>query len=240
MKKTIIIIFIVIILLLGISYVLFNLSKSRTFQFFGGLVNQVDTSEKVVALTFDDGPAIHTDEILTILKAENVKGTFFLTGNEIEKYPNDAKRIAEEGHEIGNHSYSHQRMVLKSPSFIKEEIEKTDKLIRQIGYKGEIHFRPPFGKKLFVLPYYLDKHDRKSIVWSIEPETYPEVAADSTKIAEHVIDNIEPGSIILLHVMYESRRESLHSVKEMITSLKEHGYKLVTVSELLTYEEEDQ
>jgi chitin deacetylase len=240
MKKTIIIIFIVIILLLGISYVLFNLSKSRTFQFFGGLVNQVTTSEKVVALTFDDGPAINTDEILTILKAENVKGTFFLTGNEIEKYPNDAKRIAEEGHEIGNHSYSHQRMVLKSPSFIKEEIEKTDELIRQIGYKGEIHFRPPFGKKLFVLPYYLDKHDRKSIIWSIEPETYPEVAADSTKIAEHVIDNIEPGSIILLHVMYESRRESLHSVKEMITSLKEQGYKLVTVSELLTYEEEVQ
>jgi peptidoglycan-N-acetylglucosamine deacetylase len=240
MKKTIIIIFIVIILLLGISYVLFNLSKSRTFQFFGGLVNQVDTSEKVVALTFDDGPAIHTDEILTILKAENVKGTFFLTGNEIEKYPDDAKRIAEEGHEIGNHSYSHQRMVLKSPSFIKEEIEKTDELIRQIGYKGEIHFRPPFGKKLFVLPYYLDKHDRKSIIWSIEPETYPEVAADSTKIAEHVIDNIEPGSIILLHVMYESRRESLLSVKEIITSLKEQGYKLVTVSELLTYEEENQ
>jgi peptidoglycan-N-acetylglucosamine deacetylase len=240
MKKTIIIIFIVIILLLGISYALFNLSKSRTYQFFGGLVNQVATSEKVVALTFDDGPAIHTDEILTILKAENVKGTFFLTGNEIEKYSDAAKRIAEEGHEIGNHSYSHQRMVLKSPSFIKEEIEKTDELIRQIGYKGEIHFRPPFGKKLFVLPYYLDKHNRKSIIWSIEPETYPEIAADSTKIAEYVIDNIEPGSIILLHVMYESRRESLHSVKEMITSLKEQGYKLVTVCELLTYEEENQ
>jgi peptidoglycan-N-acetylglucosamine deacetylase len=240
MKKTIMIIFIVIILLLGISYALFDLSKSRTFQFFGGLVNQVETSEKVVALTFDDGPDMHTDKILTILKAENVKGTFFLTGNEIKKYSDAAKRIAEEGHEIGNHSYSHQRMVLKSPSFIKEEIEKTDELIRQIGYKGEIHFRPPFGKKLFVLPYYLDKHDRKSIIWSIEPETYPEVAADSTKIAKHVIDNIEPGSIILLHVMYESRRESLHSVKEMITSLKAQGYKLVTVSELLTYEEEIQ
>jgi peptidoglycan-N-acetylglucosamine deacetylase len=240
MKKTIMIIFIVIILLLGISYALFDLSKSRTFQFFGGLVNQVETSEKVVALTFDDGPDMHTDKILTILKAENVKGTFFLTGNEIKKYSDAAKRIAEEGHEIGNHSYSHQRMVLKSPSFIKEEIEKTDELIRQIGYKGEIHFRPPFGKKLFVLPYYLDKHDRKSIIWNIEPETYPEVAADSTKIAKHVIDNIEPGSIILLHVMYESRRESLHSVKEMITSLKAQGYKLVTVSELLTYEEEIQ
>lgn len=239
MKKTINLILIVIILLLGTSYALFNLSKSRTFQFFGGLVNKVETTEKVVALTFDDGPAIHTEEILTILKGENVKGTFFLTGNEIEKSPEDAKMIAEEGHEIGNHSYSHQRMVLKSPTFIKEEIEKTDELIRQTGYKGDIHFRPPFGKKLFQLPYYLNKHDRKSIIWNIEPETYPEVAADSSKITQHVIEKIEPGSIILLHVMYESRRESLDSVKEIITSLKKQGYTFVTVSELLTYEQED-
>jgi peptidoglycan-N-acetylglucosamine deacetylase len=237
MKKTFITIIVTLILILGTSYVLFNLSKSRTFQFFGGLVDKVETSEKVVALTFDDGPAIHTDEILTILKAENVKGTFFLTGNEIEKSPKDAKKIAEEGHEIGNHSYSHQRMVLKSPTFIKEEIEKTDQLIRQTGYKGDIHFRPPFGKKLFQLPYYLKKHNRKTIIWNIEPETYPEIAADSKKISDHVIEKIKPGSIILLHVMYESRRESLQSVKEIITSLKEQGYIFVTVSELLEYEE---
>jgi peptidoglycan-N-acetylglucosamine deacetylase len=239
MKKANIIILIAIILIVGTSYALFNLSKSRTFQFFGGLVDKVETQEKVVALTFDDGPSVHTGDILTILKAENVKGTFFLTGDEIRKSPEDAKKIAEEGHEIGNHSYSHQRMVLKSPTFIKEEIEKTDKLIRQTGYKGDIHFRPPFGKKLFVLPYYLNKHDRKSIIWNIEPETYPEVAADSKKITEHVIQKIEPGSIILLHVMYESRRESLDSVKDIITSLKEKGYKFVTVSELLTYQSND-
>lgn len=239
MKKKVIMILIITILILGTSYFLFNLSKSRTFQFFGGLVDKVETTEKVVALTFDDGPAIHTNEILTILKAENVRGTFFLTGNEIEKNPEDAKKIAEEGHEIGNHSYSHQRMVLKSPTFIKEEIEKTDELIRQTGYKGDIHFRPPFGKKLLQLPYYLHKHDRKSILWNIEPETYPEVAADSSKITQHVLEKIEPGSIILLHVMYESRQESLNSVKEIITSLKEQGYSFVTVSELLEFEKED-
>jgi peptidoglycan-N-acetylglucosamine deacetylase len=236
MKKTIIIVLIALILLLGASYVLFNLSKSRTFQFFGGLMDKVETTEKVVALTFDDGPTIHTDEILTILKAENVKGTFFLTGNEIKKKPEDAKKIAEEGHEIGNHSYSHQRMVLKSPTFIKEEIEKTDELIRQTGYKGDIHFRPPFGKKLFQLPYYLNKHNRKTIIWNIEPETYPEIAADAKKISNHVIEKAQPGSIILLHIMYESRRESLQSVIEIITSLKEQGYRFVTVSELLKYE----
>jgi peptidoglycan-N-acetylglucosamine deacetylase len=236
MKKTIIIVLIALILLLGASYVLFNLSKSRTFQFFGGLVDKVETTEKVVALTFDDGPTIHTDEILTILKAENVKGTFFLTGNEIKKNPEDAKKIAEEGHEIGNHSYSHQRMVLKSPTFIKEEIEKTNELIRQTGYKGDIHFRTPFGKKLFQLPYYLNKHNRKTIIWNIEPETYPEIAADAKKISNHVIEKAQPGSIILLHIMYESRRESLQSVIEIITSLKEQGYRFVTVSELLKYE----
>jgi peptidoglycan-N-acetylglucosamine deacetylase len=236
MKKTIIIISVVSILFIGTSYVLFNLSKSRTFQFFGGLLDKVETTDKVVALTFDDGPAMHTDEILTILKAEHVKATFFLTGNEIKKSPDDAKKIAEEGHEIGNHTYSHQRMVFKSPTFIKEEIEKTDELIRQTGYKGDIHFRPPFGKKLFQLPYYLNKHNRKSILWNIEPETYPKIAANSNKITDHVIGKIEPGSIILLHVMYESRRESLNSVKEIISSLKEQGYTFVTVSELLEYE----
>lgn len=237
MKRKLLKISLMIIMLLGISYLLFEISKSRTFQFFGGLVEKVETPEKVVALTFDDGPAENTEEILTILKAENVKATFYLTGKEIKKNLDDAKKIARDGHEIGNHSYSHQRMVLKSPSFIKEEIERTDELIRQAGYKGAIHFRPPYGKKLLLLPYYLNKHDRKTILWNIEPETYPEVASDSKKITDHVMEKIQPGSIILLHVMYESRRESIKSVKEIISSLKEQGYSFVTVSELLEYED---
>jgi peptidoglycan-N-acetylglucosamine deacetylase len=236
MKKKIILSCMVIILLMAMAYTLFNVSKSRTFQFFGGLVEKVETTEKVIALTFDDGPGMNTDEILTILRDENVKGTFYLTGREIENNFDDAIKIVEDGHEIGNHSYSHQRMVLKSPSFIKGEIEKTNELIRQIGYDGDIHFRPPFGKKLFLLPYYLSKQNQKSILWNIEPETYPEVAANSKKITEHVIEKAEPASIILLHVMYDSRSESINSVKEIITSLKEQGYMFTTVSELLTYE----
>jgi peptidoglycan-N-acetylglucosamine deacetylase len=238
MKKKIIISCMVIMLFVAIAYTLFDISRSRTFQFFGGLVEKVETTDKVIALTFDDGPGINTEEILTILRDENVKGTFYLTGNEIENNVEEAMKIVEDGHEIGNHSYSHQRMVLKSPSFIKEEIEKTNELIRQIGYDGDIHFRPPFGKKLFMLPYYLSKQNQKTILWNIEPETYPEVASNSKRISEHVIEKAEPGSIILLHVMYESRTESIHSVKEIITKLKEQGYRFTTVSELLTYEKE--
>ncbi|OPJ56230.1 peptidoglycan-N-acetylglucosamine deacetylase [Alkalithermobacter paradoxus] len=124
-------------------------------------------------------------------------------------------------------------MVFKSLSFIKDEIERTDKLIRQIGYNGEITFRPPFGKRLLFLPYYLSKNQRDTILLSIEPETYPGIASDSTNIVNYITDNIESGSIILLHVMYESRIESLNAIEGIITSIKEQGYTFVTISELL-------
>lgn len=231
MRRFVVIIAISVILI--VAYSVNEISKSRGFQFFGGLINKVETTEKVVALTFDDGPGKNTDEILDILRSENIKGTFFLTGYEIENNLGDAIKVAQEGHEIGNHSYSHKRMVLKSPAFIKNEIERTDELIRQAGYQGDIHFRPPNGKRLVLLPYYLYRQDRKTILWNIEPETYSDIARDPKKIVEHVVGNIEPGSIILLHVMYESRRGSLDSVKEIISSLKQQGYTFVTVSELL-------
>ncbi|MGI8385726.1 polysaccharide deacetylase family protein [Robertmurraya sp. P23] len=232
MKKLLI----VLIVLIAVSYSLFQVSKSRSFQFFGGIVEKVETEEKVVALSFDDGPGVHTDEILSILQKEEVKATFYLTGREIEENVEEAKKLVQAGHEIGNHTYSHQRMVLKSPSFIKNEIESTDEWIRTAGYKGEITFRPPYGKKLFFLPYYLNKHDRPTILWNIEPETDPDIAADSEKITDDIVTRIEPGSIILLHVMYESRTKSLDSVAPTIEALKKKGYTFVTVSELLQYE----
>ena len=235
MKKIIVNTSVAIILLIGVIYLLNSLSNSRNFQFFGGLIANVETDEKVVALTFDDGPGQNTSGILDILREYDVKGTFYLTGYEIENNFEDAKRIVQDGHEIGNHSYSHQRMVFKSPSFIKKEIESTDELIRQIGFEGEITFRPPNGKRLVLLPYYLSKEDRNTILWDIEPESYPEIASDSNKIVNHVLEKIKPGSIILLHVMYESRRESLNSVEKMITALKEKGYTFTTVTELLEY-----
>ncbi|MBH0170121.1 polysaccharide deacetylase family protein [Fictibacillus sp. 18YEL24] len=233
MKKIVIYVSVAIFLLIGLGYSGLKLSSSRNFQFFGGLVTSADTAEKVVALTFDDGPTDNTDEILSILKEEGVKATFFVTGREIEENLKEAKEIVAEGHELGNHSYSHERMVLKTPSYIRNEIESTDKLIRKAGYEGKIHFRPPYGKKLIGLPYYLDKHDRKTILWNIEPETYPEIASDSTKIVKHVSRNIQPGSIILLHVMYDSRTETMKSVKGIITDLKAKGYTFKTVSEMI-------
>ncbi|MFG6494902.1 polysaccharide deacetylase family protein [Fictibacillus sp. UD] len=233
MKKIVLYIIVSIFILLALAYGGLKLSSSRDFQFYGGLVTRAETTEKVVALTFDDGPTDNTDEILSILKEEDVKATFFVTGREVKENFENAQKLVAAGHELGNHSYSHKRMVLKTPSFIKEEIEQTDELIRKAGYEGTIQFRPPFGKKLIGLPRYLDKNNRKTILWDIEPETYPEIAADSEKIVKHVNDKVRPGSIILLHVMYDTRAESMKSVKGIIHALKAKGYTFKSVSEIV-------
>jgi len=213
----------------------FQISKSRTFQFFGEIVPRVNTRQKVVALTFDDGPTPGiTEGVLSILNEEGVKATFFVIGEDLERNPEEGRKIVAAGHELGNHTYSHERMVLKTPSFIESEIERTDQLIRQAGYQSAIHFRPPYGKKLILLPYFLSKTSRKTITWDVEPDSYPEIAADANRIIAHVMEKSSPGSIILLHVMYKSRGESLKAVKGIITGLKGEGYSFKTVSEMLT------
>jgi peptidoglycan-N-acetylglucosamine deacetylase len=236
MKKLIITILFVPVVMGGLLS-LYRLSRSTTFQSFGEIIPRVNTSQKVVALTFDDGPTPDvTEQLLATLAEEAVRATFFVIGAELEKNIEEGKKIVAAGHELGNHSYNHERMILVTPSFVKQEIERTDQLIRTAGYQGEIHFRPPFGKKLFILPYYLSKTNRKSITWDVDPDSYPEVAADSNKIVEYVLSKTRPGSIILLHVMYPNRRESLKAVKKIVERLKAQGYSFKSVSELLAIE----
>jgi chitin deacetylase len=123
-----------IILLMASVLTLWKIGNSRTYQVFGQIVPRVNLSQKVVALTFDDGPtAGFTDEILQILDDENVKATFFLIGGEMEKHPDEGKKIVAAGNDVGNHSFSHTRMILVTPSFVRGEIEMTDDLIRSAG-----------------------------------------------------------------------------------------------------------
>jgi peptidoglycan-N-acetylglucosamine deacetylase len=233
MKKKLIFIGIGVLAIILISAGLFKVTKLRTFQLFGGLTYQVETEEKVIALTFDDGPTKNVDQLLPLLDQYKAKATFFLIGKDIEKHPEEAEKLVEAGHQIGNHTYSHNRMVLKSPSFIKEEIEKTDELIRKSGYQGEIDFRPPYGKKLVGLPYYLNKHNRETIMWTLEPETYYTSADDKVN---NVVENIKPGSIILLHPMYDQTSETIQVIEEILRELTDEGYTFVTVDELQEYD----
>lgn len=222
---------------LGIGFLLiallfagaFQVTKLRTFQLFGGLTYEVETENKVLALTFDDGPTKNVDQILPLLDKYEAKATFFLIGNDIEKFPEEAKKLVDAGHQIGNHTYSHERMVLKSPAFIKKEIEETDELIRNAGYKGEIDFRPPYGKKFVGLPYYLHKHNRETIMWTLEPDTYYTNPDEKVK---YVVENIKPGSIILLHPMYDQTGGAIQAIEDILRELTNDGYTFVTVDEL--------
>lgn len=213
---------------------LWKLSRSRTYQVFGELVARVETEDKVVSLTLDDGPsAAYTDTVLAVLKNHDVKATFFVTGREVEANLDQARRIVADGHELGNHSYTHPQMMLMTPGRIREEIGRTDAAIRRAGHKGEIYFRPPYAKKLFYLPWYLSKTNRTTIMWDVEPESFQEIGKDATLIAEHVLAEVQPGSIILLHVMYDSRAPSREVLPLLIDGLREQGYRFVIVSQLL-------
>ncbi len=223
-----------VILVPAVAFTTWRISKARNFQFFGGIVTRVETGERAVALTFDDGPTPgQTEAILAILAEYNVRATFFLVGQAIEANMAQCQMLAGAGHELGNHSYSHQQMVFRSLAFVQEEIETTDRLIRACGYEGNIHFRSPFGKRLFIVPYYLHMTDRLNIYYDVEPESYTDIARDADRITEHVLTQTRPGSIILLHVMADPREETLRAVPEIIEGLQAQGYRFVTVSELL-------
>ncbi len=210
-------------------------SRSRSFQMFGELTARVDTSQKLVALTFDDGPSdIGVDAVLPLLQERGIKATFFLVGGALERNLALGARIAAGGHELGNHTYTHQRMVLKSPSFIKEEIERTDQLIRKTGYSGPIHFRPPYGKKLIALPWYLSRNGRRTIMWDVEPESYPDVVVSAERILAYTVANVRPGSIIILHPMARSGTMTREALPAIMDTLLREGYRFVTVSELLS------
>ncbi|AEK44609.1 polysaccharide deacetylase family protein [Amycolatopsis mediterranei] len=230
-KWTIVVASALVVVLTG-AVVLFEVSKSRTFQFFGTLVDRVETTEKLVALTFDDGPdPAGTHAILDTLNSRQVPATFFLIGRDMAAHPDLARDIAAAGHELGNHSFSHDRMIGVTPSWVADEVEATDALIRAAGYTGEILFRPPNGKKLFALPHYLAEHHRTTITWDVAPDS--DGTPDAATVESAVLGQVRPGSIVLLHAMYGSRAQTRQALGPILDGLKQRGYRFVTVSQLL-------
>lgn len=234
MKKWIIGLVVVTVAVMAVFYALLQFSNLRTFQLFGDLVARVETDRPVLALTLDDGPTPeHTEAVLQTLCEKGVKATFFLTGREAAQNPEQVKAIIEAGHELGNHSFSHPRMVLMSPSAVRDELNQTDAALRSAGYQKPLHFRPPYGKKLLTLPWVLSEQNRKTIMWDVEPESWPEIAADASAITAHVLERAKPGSIILLHVMYDNREPTRQALPQIIDGLRAKGFEFTTVSELL-------
>jgi peptidoglycan/xylan/chitin deacetylase (PgdA/CDA1 family) len=213
---------------------LWLLAGARSFQLCGRLVTRAPTRERRLALTFDDGPTpAHADEILTALANEDVHATFFVTGAELARHRDLGRRLVAAGHELGNHSWSHRRMLLCSTEFIGRELEDTDVELRRAGQHEPLWFRPPFGKKLLALPLYLERHDRTTVMWDLEPDSDPALAGSAARLVDYVRARARPGSIVLLHAWYDARGESRRAIGPLARALKHDGWQLVTVGELL-------
>lgn len=187
-------------------------------------VNYIDTSKPVVALTFDDGPSIYTEEILNTLKKYNSNATFFVLGNKIDNYSNIIIKMYENGNEIGNHSYNHRWLTKLSTDEQKEQINKTQEIIKKYTGYTPIYMRPTYGsinKKL------RENINLEVVLWSVDTKDWKYKNIDT--IVNNALTNVKDGSIILMHDTHERTSEA---VTKLVPKLIEKGYQLVTISEL--------
>lgn len=204
------------------------------FEARGDVIWEVPTNQKVIALSFDDGPnPKFTPEILNLLKQYHAKATFFVIGSRVEKYPELAKREVLEGHEIANHSFSHARMKNLSKEELMEELKKASLTIKTITGQTPYLFRPPGG-------YYDEKvvntakeAGYKVVMWSWHQDTKDWSQPGTQKIVHQVLSNARNGDIVLFHDHGRNRWQTVHALEEILPELQHRGYQFVTISQLI-------
>ncbi len=192
----------------------------------GEVVCEEEEIAKKIALTFDDGPhPKYTELLLDGLKERNVAATFFVTGENAEKYPEIIRREQEEGHLIGNHTYSHIQLTSRNRETFREELVKTNGILEGITGEKVSFVRPPYGswdksfeKELNMFP----------VLWNIDPLDWCSHNADC--IAARVVEKAGDGDIILMHDYYET---SVTAALEVVDALQKRGFQFVTVEEIL-------
>ncbi|WP_082063197.1 polysaccharide deacetylase family protein [Paenibacillus sp. IHBB 10380] len=188
------------------------------------MLYKVETMEKKIYLTFDDGPdPLYTPQILDILRENGVKATFFLIGEKVLKYPELVKLIYSEGHAIGNHTYTHPFLVLCDESKIKEEIEMTEAAIRSVIGDGTSLFRPPYGLVNEKVVHYISELEYQIIMWSKELEIFDWSLPGVDNMINLVLEKWERGSILLFHDGGGDRTETVECIEKLIPLLHSKG-----------------
>lgn len=204
---------------------------------FGEGIYKVETSEKIVALTFDDGPdPRYTAKIGQILKDAGAKGTFFVIGRHAEQHPEIVQTLIAQGHEIGNHTWNHPSLRMKPPHVIRDELESTDYLLHELGYRQPIPFRSPYGHSWLTLPYVLKQRQQPNILWTVQMDDWKPEQPDI--MMQKLSTKFSRGAIILMHdgdgeSEGADRQNTVTLVQQIVTQYGAAGYQFVTVSELL-------
>ncbi|MBD2868583.1 polysaccharide deacetylase family protein [Paenibacillus sp. IB182493] len=197
------------------------------------MFHEVPTSRKAIAMTFDDGPnPIYTPQVLDIFREVSGRATFYMIGEQMLKAPETVKAVAAEGHEIGNHTYSHPALTDLSPDDAWQELERTERLIETLTGRKPLTFRPP---------YLRHNEDTQTVVdrfgYSVAGALNGESKDWEMPGAEHIVDtslrHARPGSVLLYHDGFGDRSQTIEAVRRLVRTLTDRGYLLVTVSELL-------
>lgn len=191
----------------------------------GAAVETGAAPARYLALTFDDGPRRGTtDVLLDGLKDRGIPATFFVVGEQIPGNEDLICRMAEEGHQIGNHTYSHTRLLEAAQDTVIEEIQKTEVLLEQLTGEETYWLRPPYG---LIDSQRAALVDTPMIYWSVDPEDWK--LLDAEKVISSVLEQVTEGDIILLHDFYPS---SVEAALKLVDILEKEGYTFVTVEEL--------
>ena len=185
------------------------------------------TGNKVIALTFDDGPGPYTAHLLDILDQYGAKATFFLIGSKVSGQASVARSIQARGHQLGNHSWSHPELPKLSVDQIAGEIDRTNEAIRQAtGVKPTI-LRPPYGAANGVVLEQLRARGMSSILWSVDTRDWAD--RNSQIVCSRAVAGARPGAVILMHDIHQT---SVNAVPCILSSLKQQGYSFVTIQRL--------
>lgn len=190
---------------------------------------EIDPDKPMIALTFDDGPNPYTTpDLLDILKENDARATFFMLGTNVENYPDVVARVYQEGHEIGNHSWAHKDFsTMTDKKEIIENYQKADDAIFAACGHDASYVRPPYGS---TSELYDQTIDRTSVLWSVDTRDWE--SHDPKAIQAAIETYAGDGSVILLHDIH---KDTIDSMKKVIPMLKEKGYQLVTVDDLIRY-----
>ena len=204
---------------------------------YSDAVFTANTNDKVVALSFDDGPNPgETEELLDFLAAKNITASFFIIGQHAAKHPALLQRIHNEGHELANHSWSHDFLVHPSKALMLAEIDKTNQLILEVTGQHNRLFRPPYFAIGPGLRRAIAKRDMQVVGASASAsDAAPNNAALAEQFAAQILSKIEPGGIILLHdgSANNDRRGSIEATKTVVNTLTQQGYRFASVGQLL-------
>lgn len=188
---------------------------------------------KCVAITFDDGPGAHTGRLLDILASEGVAATFYVVGPNVDAHPDLVRRMVEEGHQVGNHSWTHRQMTALSTDEILKEVRDTDAAVERASGRRTSTVRPPYGAINDKVRSALAQHGAGQIItWSVDTLDWKTRSAAATE--KSVRDDTRTGAIILMHDIHSA---TVDAVPGVVRHLKSEGYTLVTVDDLLAAED---